>query len=197
MREGGIPVERRKLDPCDYIVNGVICIERKTLKDFLKSVYDGRLFDQIRRMVEARGGGLVMVEVPLPSLSERERKVVVGAAAKSIVSGVPIVCIPEGTGPRFLEALARLEPVGSLLPAARIRRRVNPKERRVAVLEAFPGIGPRLAERLLERFGSLERVFAAGIPELREVIGDKRAREFKALLREVGEKRGEERGLPI
>ncbi|MBW2634224.1 MAG: DEAD/DEAH box helicase, partial [Deltaproteobacteria bacterium] len=42
----GIEVTIRRLPCCDYIINDGIFVERKTGKDFLVSILDGRLFRQ-------------------------------------------------------------------------------------------------------------------------------------------------------
>ncbi len=58
--------------------------------------------------------------------------------------------------------------------------------REAAVLQsrllAIPGIGPALAERLLDRFGSLERMQQASLEDLVQVVGAKRAEKLFAYL---------------
>lgn len=51
-------------------------------------------------------------------------------------------------------------------------------------LMGLPGIGEKLAERLLGRFGSLERLRAASLQELEEALGPQRAQKLYAYLRE-------------
>ncbi len=51
-------------------------------------------------------------------------------------------------------------------------------------LMSLPGIGEKLAERLLGRFGSLERLRAASLQELEEALGPHRAQKLYAYLRE-------------
>lgn len=52
------------------------------------------------------------------------------------------------------------------------------------MLEAVPGLGAHLAEGLLKKFGSLQRVFAAQPDELMEVtgVGKGRARKIHEIL---------------
>ena len=46
----GFAVRVKKLPFCDYIINNEIGIERKTAKDFVVSIVDGRLFSQAALM---------------------------------------------------------------------------------------------------------------------------------------------------
>jgi len=43
----GVAVELKHLDHGDYLINDTVTIERKTGKDFLVSIIDSRLFNQI------------------------------------------------------------------------------------------------------------------------------------------------------
>jgi ERCC4-type nuclease len=74
-------------------------------------------------------------------------------------------------------------------PHRRTHRGRSPKFRsrgrsQEAVLASLPGIGHRLAARLLLRFGSIHGVFQAGLDELAKVpgCGSKRARGIRAIL---------------
>ncbi len=51
-------------------------------------------------------------------------------------------------------------------------------------LMSLPGIGEKLAERLLGRFGSVERLRAATLEELKEAVGPHRAQKLYAYLHE-------------
>ena len=54
-------VDRRRLEPCDYLIGGEVCIERKTPRDFLNSIYDGRVFDQVRRILEVYERAILLI----------------------------------------------------------------------------------------------------------------------------------------
>ena len=57
------------------------------------------------------------------------------------------------------------------------------------VVESLPMVGPGLAKKLLEYFGSVEAVFAASEAELQKVenVGEKRAKEIRKLITTVFE----------
>src|SRR5574340_690163 len=46
----GIAVEEKRLSTGDYLINKHIAVERKTTKDFILSIIDGRLFSQASRL---------------------------------------------------------------------------------------------------------------------------------------------------
>ena len=52
LRGLGVTVIYRKLDVGDYVVSDRTAIERKSAGDFIRSIIDGRLFDQCRRLSE-------------------------------------------------------------------------------------------------------------------------------------------------
>ena len=56
--------------------------------------------------------------------------------------------------------------------------------RKLYLLQGLPGIGPRMAKRMLEYFGSVENVFAADEQELTRVegIGKKKAAKIRAII---------------
>ena len=75
--------------------------------------------------------------------------------------------------------MKRKEKGENALRASRIFK--TKEEQMQFILEGFPNVGPAKAKRLLEKFGSLSRIFNATEDELKEVLG-KRAGEFKMLL---------------
>jgi ERCC4-type nuclease len=61
-----------------------------------------------------------------------------------------------------------------------IKKSLNKKEQMQFILESFPGIGPKNARKLLEKFSTLQNIFTASQDELQKVIG-KKAEVFKIL----------------
>jgi DNA excision repair protein ERCC-4 len=62
LKEFGLQVEYRMLDVGDYVVSPECAVERKRERDFLKSLYSGRLFDQAYRLCEAYDHPVLIVE---------------------------------------------------------------------------------------------------------------------------------------
>ena len=53
------------------------------------------------------------------------------------------------------------------------KKTLNEKERARYILESFEGIGPKTAEKLLEKLKSLRNIFSASKDILEEIIGKK------------------------
>jgi ERCC4-type nuclease len=75
-------------------------------------------------------------------------------------------------------------------PHERVLRRFDRKPKRLAsrklfLLQGLPGVGPALAQRLLDHFGTIERVFTADLSALGEVrgVGPEKAARIRELVR--------------
>ncbi len=70
LKSVGINVEIKTLPIGDYIVAPETVIERKSLSDFVSSVFDGRLFDQCSRLKEHFQHPILLVEGNLDEIDE-------------------------------------------------------------------------------------------------------------------------------
>ena len=62
LKDSGALVEIEKLSYGDYIINDMITIERKTAKDFLVSIIDGRLFSQLSNLKKFCNHPILLIE---------------------------------------------------------------------------------------------------------------------------------------
>lgn len=168
LRSLGAMVEYRVLDIADYVV-GTYAVERKSVRDFVSSLYSGRLFDQGYRIGEAYQTRLLVVEGDLWEAVKRRRnpRALWGALISAVLDfGLQTFFTPDEkqTG-QFLYTLAkgsRYKP-GTKDPPLVVRK---PRTRdlkliQLSVLSGLPGVGPRVAKQLLDYFGSLRKVFTA------------------------------------
>lgn len=168
----GVAVAPAQLPAGDYVLSDRLVVERKTGADLAASIKDRRLFEQAERLTEAYDAVVLVVEGEPVHISERSWK---GALGRVLVSGVAVLLTedpPDTAG--WLARLHRLEAKGPSEARGRPRaRRPTDDHARVAedVLGCLPGISTIGARRLLDHFGSLGAVFAAGEAELREVPG--------------------------
>jgi len=184
----GVEVIRQRLKVGDYQINEWL-FERKTLLDFAESIKDGRLFSQAKRLVSAGPAAALILEGKASDLaqSRMRREALQGALISlSLIYQIPILRSfdPDETARLLLYAGEQLHR-DQIDHISRQGRR--PKRRRklqLYVLQGLPGIGPEKAGRLLEQFGSVERVMAASEQDLQFVpgIGERIARTIRWLL---------------
>jgi len=77
-----IPYKTEHLEMGDYIINDYVYVERKTVDDFLMSLKDGRLFEQIARLRRAKKRTIIILEGKRLPGSTRIRGVLCSLAVK-------------------------------------------------------------------------------------------------------------------
>lgn len=178
LRGLGVIVLFRRLTVGDYIVSEDCAVERKTVRDFVNSISGGRLFDQVYRLSSSYSKPTLIVEGDVDfavSLLKGGIKSFYGALTYLwMVYGVTsFFTSNEFETAELLYSLIRHEQVKD---KKRLIIRVKPKfsslkERQLYVVQGFPGIGPKLAERLLKKFGSIKRIVNASSVEIASVEG--------------------------
>ncbi len=186
-RKAGIDVVVRRLTNGDYLINGETCIERKTARDFVMSIVDGRLFAQAARLRKTSAHPLVLIEGdPLRTGIDIAQNAVRGALISlTALWSVPVVFSAslEDTREIMLLIGRQWEKAGSIPLRKRGKHRKR-KSKRLFFLQGLPRIGPDRAERLLERFGSVLKILNARDDELLAVkgIGRSIVREMREVL---------------
>jgi DNA excision repair protein ERCC-4 len=183
LRSLGAPIEYRVLDVADYVV-GSYAVERKSVRDFVSSLYSGRLFDQAHRLGEAYRTGMLVVEGDLWEELKHVRnpRSLWGALISSVLDfGLNIFFTPDGKQTaQFLFTLGKggRHTRGSSGPPVVVRkpRGQDLNRLQLSVLGSLPGIGPQMAGQLLGYFGSLRRVFSASMTEIAVGAGLGRSR---------------------
>ncbi len=184
LRKQGALVDRKRIEIADYLVGENICIERKVLNDFIRSIYDGRLFDQIDQMKNSCNIIIVLIEEPHFYIRANSKPHYLGALSSLVLRGVSVVHVasPDDTA-RFLFYLAKkVEGEKPSIIPVRKRRRPKSWEEAFAVLTSFPSIGPKSTERLLKEFGTLKEVFNADFVSLKKVIGEAKAEKLREVI---------------
>jgi len=190
LRHFGLQVEYRMLDVGDYIVSSECAVERKQERDFLKSLYSGRLFDQIHRLCEVYSRPVLIVESEMPIVAKQMTN------PRAFWGALTTLTFQYGLGIFFTaETKQTADCIYTLATHKYFAKPKGPfiqKKLKTASLEKaqlslvanLPGIGPRLADRALKRLGTVRRVFSASVAELSSVdgIGRKKSEKISSLL---------------
>jgi len=192
LRGLGVTVIYRRLDVGDYIVSDRTAIERKTADDFIKSLIDGRLFDQCRRLSDVYEKPVLLIEGSLRralSNSSIRRNAVIGALTTLIVDlDVHVLFTYNAKESAFaIKSIAEKEQRSgrSYVVLHKKPKLSSLREWQLYILQSLPYVGPKVAQRLLETFGSVYRVFTATVPELAKIegLGEKKAGEVVRIIR--------------
>jgi len=175
LRCDGIQVEIRKVPYGDYVINNAITMERKTARDFLISLIDGRLFTQVSKMKKHCIHPTLLIEGnPFKTGLDFDEAAIRGAILSiQIIWYIPIIYSrqKEETKDIILMIGRQEEVYRDVVPLRGGYRPRRLKSRQLFLLQGLPRVGPTAAKRLLERFGSVANAVNAPIEDLIQVEG--------------------------
>jgi DNA excision repair protein ERCC-4 len=188
LKQIGIKVEMMNLPVGDYIVAPETVVERKSVSDFISSVFDGRLFDQCNRLKEHFEYPTMIIEGNVDEIDKiTENPLVFYGAMSSVVLDfkIPIAPTPNAshTAKLLISMCARQETVkGPFLK--KIRKSGDLQQQQLSILCSLPGVGEKLASRMLEKFGSPSGSLNASFVELSKIsgMGESRAQKIRKIL---------------
>jgi Fanconi anemia group M protein len=175
LKKEGVEIEVKKISYGDYVINNSITIERKTARDFLVSIIDGRLFKQISNLRRYCINPIILIEGnPFKTDLAFDHEAIKGA----LISTQAIWYIPilfsrskEDTRDIFLMIGRQEETCMDVVPLRGGYRPKRSKSRQLFILQGLPKVGPTVAKRLLAHFGSVSSVMNATVEDLMEVEG--------------------------
>ena len=184
----GLNIEMKTLPIGDYIVAPETIVERKSIRDLMASVFDGRLFDQCSRLKEHFEHPVVLMEGNVDEIEEiTENPLIFYGALSTVVLDFKIPVIPTPSAAHTAKLLVSMcsrkdTPKGPYLK--KIKKSSNLEKQQLSVLCSLPGIGEKFAVRMLTKFGTPLKVFTATAAELAKVegLGEVRAKKIKKTL---------------
>ena len=170
-----VDIEITKVPYGDYIINESITIERKTARDFLVSIIDGRLFSQLSNLKKHCLNPILLLEGnPYKTDLNFDPMAIKG----TLISAEAIWYIPvifshskEDTKDIILMIGKQEEAYIDVVPLRGGYRPKRLKSKQLYILQGLPQVGPMLAKRLIKYFGSVSSVINATIQELTQVEG--------------------------
>jgi len=188
LKSVGLNIEMKTLLIGDYIVAPETVVERKSVRDLLSSIFDGRLFDQCSRLKENFEHPILLIEGNVDEIEEiAENPLIFYGAISTVVLDFKIPVIPTPSAAHTAKLLVSLcsrkdAPKGPYLK--KIKKSSDLQKQQLSVLCSLPGIGDKFAVRMLEKFGTPLKVFTATTSELSKVegLGEARAKKIKKML---------------
>lgn len=171
----GFDVEFKELKIGDYIVKDIV-IERKTIQDFISSMINHRLINQIEELKQYENKLLIIEGISEQELySEGDRGINANAVRGFLLSillkhKIPIIFSKnsEDTA-KFINVLSKKKEKEINLNAK--KKTLSKKEQLQFIIESFPGVGPKKAKKLLEKFGSIQNIILSSTEDLKDILG--------------------------
>ena len=175
----GLEIEFRELKIADYIIKD-IAIERKTVSDFLSSMINKRLINQLNELSVYENRLLIIEGISEQELysDSRENNGINANAIRGFLLSIifkhktPILFTKnqEDTAKMISVLAKRKEKELSLKER---KKGNNSKEQKQMIIEGFPGIGPKNAKKIMEEFKNIKGFINASEQDLKKVLGKK------------------------
>ena len=184
-----ILITQETLSIGDFIISDRTAIERKTAEDFVASIIDGRLFEQISNLKSAYEMPILLIEGESFQTSRNIAPEAVMGAVASIIMDFSVSVVwtrsPQETALLLLSIARREQSKGERRPRIRMERKPESLlHEQEFVVAGLPLVDRVIARRLLKAFGTVEKVFVASEKELQNVegIGKKISDRIRKLL---------------
>jgi DNA excision repair protein ERCC-4 len=192
----GVSIKFRVIEVGDYIVSQRIGIERKTIRDFIKSIYDGRIFDQITRLKEKFEIPVIIVEGDLNELIlfVDNPNVFRGALITLILfhNAKIFFSINEEETADYISLMAKKEIKEKkefFLPFLKTKPKTKDiKHIQLNIIKSFPYIGTKSAFKILKEYKTIKNFVNTNEAQLSKVIGLAKARKILEILNKNFEK---------
>lgn len=185
-----VAVKLEMLTHADYLLSSRVAVELKLVDDFVSSLIDGRLLDQLKNVKKNFERPIIIIQGTQDIYSVRNvhPNAIRGMLATIVASyGIPLIQTKdEKDTAQLLVAIAKREQDETkkdFAPHAD-RKPLTLQEQQEYLVSALPNIGLNLAKELLKHFKSVKNVMNATEEELTKVegVGDKKAKGIKDIV---------------
>ncbi len=193
LREAGAVTDFAKLEVGDYVISAETAIERKTVFDLLHSIFNGRLLVQCSELIQHYTKPVIIIEGNIISISDGsvenniqdfERIYLINETLARVALDfrIPIINAPtaEFTS-QLLVTMVNMAQFGANKgPLLKRIKKANPVHvQQLSILSSIPGIGDKLAVRMLERFSTPRHALTAPAADLARIPGFGTSRAIK------------------
>ena len=186
-----VPFEKQWLEIGDYVFNDV-CFEAKSSFDFIQSIVNKRLWNQLDNMDRAYVNNLVIVygsfedgfrkhlEHIKTSMNKTAQRVILrkkffGSMGKIILdTDCSIIWVRDAlTAAELIAVVCKMQPHNREVYIPRIvkQKKISTTDLRVDVLSTIKGVSDKKAKLLIKKFGSIMEIGEASPSELSKIDG--------------------------
>jgi ERCC4-related helicase/DNA uptake protein ComE-like DNA-binding protein len=171
----GISVKTAQLESADYIVSGKVGIEMKKVPDFVSSIIDGRLLEQVRELRKNFEKAVLIIEgeEDIYSIRNVHANAIRGMLSCIVLDfQVPVLYTKNSQDTASLLAVMakREQNKDSDFSYHPIKPKTS-KQQLEFIISSFPTVGVNTAKILLENFHTIQNIINATQEELESIKG--------------------------
>jgi len=170
----GADISFSTLEAGDYLVNNEVLIERKTAVDFVQSILSGRLFKQCSKLRKTRFVCLIIIEGKVMDERQNTSAEAIQGALLSVMARWQIPIYFATDKHETISAIIRVGKQNFKGHDLHLPKQTGTRKSygsQVFFLQGLSSVGPQLAKRLLDHFGSITSITNATAKELQAVEG--------------------------
>ncbi len=193
--DAGISVKTAQLSVADYVLSGSVGVELKKVPDFVASIIDGRILEQVRDLKNSFPKAVLVIEgeEDIYSVRKVHANAIRGMLASIVLDfHVPVLYTknPQDTA-ALLAVMAKREQGKEADFSLHALKPKSVREQQEFIVSAFPNVGLQTARSLLENFGSIKNLVNAREEDLLKMkgVGDKTAQLLVKMFEEEYEKK--------
>lgn len=175
LTDQGFDVQVDTLSFGDYLIGNELMVERKTANDFILSIIDGRLFSQVASLKKHCRSPLLLIEGnPFATELKMDPRAIRGAILSVQATWYMPTIYSKNPEDTCLVFETLYNQVMAEKEALTLRHGYRPKRlksRQLFIVQGLPGVGPVMAKRLLDKFGSVKNILNASEEGLLAVEG--------------------------
>lgn len=184
-----VTVRTKRLDVADFLVSDRTAVERKTASDFVDSIVDQRLFPQLKDLTGQFENPVIIIEGEDLYGHRDVHPNAIRGALSSVALDYQVPILWTGDSDETADTLLALakreqEDQDRGISIRGDRSPKSEKDLQKYIVAGLPNVSDKLAERLLEHFGTIRDVYAASETQLKKVegIGEGKAERIKDIL---------------
>ena len=174
LAEAGFCLNAIKLEFADIVVSDRVAVAIRSVQEFIEDMSDGSLFSSLAKMKHQFLHPILIVQGPPEGKGVEAGNAAVYDALGSLLSEfrMPMLStINTSETVAALRALYKQEAGRSAGGARNLQTTLDPDGRQLFLVQGLPNVSATLAQRLLERFGSVKGIADASPEQLMEVEG--------------------------
>ena len=174
LHEAGLQLEERELEGADIVISPRVAIAVRTVDQFIDGISDGSMFSTLGKLKHAYLHPILMVQGEPEGEGAQAGNAVVYDALSSLLAEYHMAILSTRNASETAAqviSLLRQESETREKSTKGVQTTLDVPSRQRFLVQGLPNVSATLAQRLLEKFGSVKGIADADVEELMQVDG--------------------------